>query len=77
MANQLDMCKSLAIRQLHQQRFSQREIAQALGVSRGAVIRHLTIESSKSTKAPTGKVPTGSADPNSTKAPTGSHAVQY
>lgn len=76
MANQLDMSKSLAIRQLHQQGLSQREIAQTLGVSRGAVIRHLAAESSNSTKAPTGKVPTGSTYPNGTKAPTGSDAAE-
>jgi hypothetical protein len=76
MANQLDMRKSLAIRQLHQQGLSQREIAQTLGVSRGAVIRHLTQECSNSTKAPTGKVPTGSPDPNSTKVPTGSKSSE-
>lgn len=71
MTNQLNMRKSLTIRQLHQQGLSQREIAQTLGVSRGAVIRHLAGESSNSTKAPTGIVPTGSPDPNSTIVPTG------
>jgi transposase len=39
MADQLDMRKSLAITQLHQQGVSQRDVAQTLGVSRGAVIR--------------------------------------
>jgi transposase len=71
MTNQLDMRKSLAIRQLHQQGMSQRDIAQTLGVSRGAVIRHLDADGSNSTKAQTGEVPTGSQEPNSTKAPTG------
>jgi len=72
MANQLKMHKSLAIRQLHAQGMSERQVAEALGVSRGAVRRHLAAPGANSTKAPTGEVPTGSLDPNSTKAPTGS-----
>jgi len=74
MANQLKMHKSLAIRQLHAQGMSERQVAEALGVSRGAVRRHLAAPAANSTKAPTGEVPTGSLDPNSTKAPTGSAA---
>lgn len=54
MANQLGMEKSLAIKQLWAQGLSQREIVKALGVSRGAVIRHTQGEASNSTKAPTG-----------------------
>ena len=40
------------------------------------MIRHLTHECSNSTKAPTGKVPTGSPEPNSTKVPTGSESSE-
>jgi len=75
MANQLDMRKSLAIKQLHKQGMSQRNIAQTLGVSRGAVIRHLDADCTNSTKAQTGEVPTGFQESNSTKAPTGSKAT--
>lgn len=75
MANQLAMDKSLAINNLRDAGYSQRRIAKTLGVSRGAVRRHLAGETSNSTKAPTGlsdQAPTGSADSNSTIAPTGS-----
>ena len=41
MANHLGMDKSLAINQLHAAGYSQRRIARALKVSRGAVKRHL------------------------------------
>ncbi|XZE43827.1 IS21 family transposase [Pirellulaceae bacterium SH467] len=61
------MDKSLAIKQLRQQGLSQRAIAITLGVSRGAVIRHLAELASDDAKAPT-----GSESPNSTKVPTGS-----
>jgi CRP-like cAMP-binding protein len=72
MANQLKMHKSLAIQQLRDQGMSGRQIAEALGVSRGAVSRQLAALGANRTKAPTGEVPTGSLDSNSTKAPTGS-----
>jgi transposase-like protein len=72
MVNQLSIDKSLAIKHLREQGMSQRAIARALGVSRGAVRRHWQPENSNSTKAPTGKAPTGSCGSNSTKAPTGS-----
>jgi hypothetical protein len=75
MANQLAMDKSFAISNLRDAGYSERRIAEAIGVSRGAVRRHLTGESSNSTTAPTApsnQTPTGSADPNSTAAPTGS-----
>jgi transposase len=75
MANQLAMDKSCAINNLHSAGYSERRIAQALGVSRGAVRRHLRRPDSNGTKAPTGSgdsAPTGSGDSNSTKAPTGS-----
>jgi hypothetical protein len=53
MANQLAMDKSLAINNLRNAGYSERRIAKTLGVSRGAVRRHLTSESSNSTKAST------------------------
>jgi len=75
MANQLAMDKSFAINNLHAAGYSQRRIAETLGVSRGAVRRHLREADSNSTTAPTGssdQAPTGSHDSNGTKAPTGS-----
>jgi transposase len=71
MVNQLGMEKSLAIKQLRAQGLSQREIVKALGVSRGAVIRHTRPEDSNSTKAPTGSGEILESS-NGTKAPTGS-----
>ena len=79
MANQLAMDKSLAINNLRDAGYSQRRIAKTLGVSRGAVRRHLAGESSNRTIAPTAPIalaPTGSADSNSTTAPTGSDQSQ-
>ncbi|WP_040764727.1 hypothetical protein, partial [Novipirellula maiorica] len=73
------MDKSLAINNLRNAGYSERRIAKTLSVSRGAVRRHLTSESSNSTKAPTtpsDTAPTGPADSNSTIAPTGSHRPQ-
>lgn len=75
MANQLTMDKSLAINNLRAAGYSERRIAETLGVSRGAVRRHLQPAKPNSTKAPTGsdnQAPTGSPNSNSTKAPTGS-----
>jgi len=75
MANQLAMDKSFAINNLRAAGYSERRIAHAIGVSRGAVRRHLRRSDSNSTTAPTGcndQAPTGSGDPNSTMAPTGS-----
>jgi hypothetical protein len=74
MANRLAMLKSQGIQSLAAAGHSERAIAEALGVSRGAVRRHLGREGSKRTKAPTGEAPTGSEGPNGTKAPTGSEA---
>ncbi len=54
MANQLTVHKSLAIRQLHAQGKSERQVAEALGGARGAVRRHLAAPAANSTKAPTG-----------------------
>ena len=75
MSNQLGMDKLRAIRQLHAAGYSKRRIARTLGVSRGAVSRHLDKIGSNSTKAPTGseaQALTGSKISNSTTAPTGS-----
>ena len=75
MANQLAMDKSFAINNLRAAGYSERRIAQTLGVSRGAVRRHLREADSNGTKAPTGssdQTQAGSDDPNGTKAPTGS-----
>jgi len=70
-ANRLSMDKSLAIQNLRSAGYSERRIAQTLGVSRGAVRRHLAGQGSNSTKAQTGSAQTGSEEPNSTKAQTG------
>ena len=71
MANRLSMLKSQGIQSLAAAGHSERAIAKALRVSRGAVRRHLGRDGSKRTKAPTGEAPTGSAGSNGTKAPTG------
>ena len=54
MANRLAMDKVHAIKSLHAQGMSERRIAEAVGVSRKAVRRHLGRVRSKETKAPTG-----------------------
>jgi len=75
MANQLAMDKSLAINNLRAAGYSQRRIARTLGVSRGAVRRHLREADPNGTTAQTGssgQAPTGSDEANSTTAPTGS-----
>lgn len=66
MANHLKVAKVSSIKELHGQGWSQRRIAEELGVSRGAVSRHLRTVSNES------KAPTGSGDSNRAKAPTGS-----
>ncbi|MBM3965377.1 MAG: IS21 family transposase [Planctomycetes bacterium] len=67
MANQLAMDKVQAVKHLAQSGFSERRIAEQLGISRKAVRHHLGRNRPKDTKAPTGS--TCSKD---TKAPTGS-----
>ena len=65
MANRLGMDKSLAIQQLRAAGYSERRIAKTLGISRGAVRRHLADIRSNSTKAQTGSgevAQTGSGD---------------
>lgn len=77
MANQLAMDKSFAINNLRAAGYSERRIADTLGVSRGAVRRHLRARKPNSTKAPTvpsEQAPTGSQDSNGTKVPTGAGA---
>ena len=71
MANQLRMDKSLSIKTLHASGMSERAISESVGVSRGAVRRHLAGISSNGTTAPPGQAPPGSASPNGTTAPTG------
>lgn len=68
MANHLKVAKVLSIRELHAQGWSQRRIARELGISRGAVSRHLRAASNEA------KAPTGSEDSNRAKAPTGSES---
>jgi transposase len=72
MANHLSMAKCNGIVGLHQEGWSQRRIAEALGIDRKTVRRQLASEAAKGTKAPTGKAPTGSDDSKGAKAPTGS-----
>jgi IS30 family transposase len=66
------MDKSLAMKELHAARYSERRIAETLNVSRGAVRRHLAEQAANSTRAQTGPAQTGSDGANSTKAQTGS-----
>lgn len=54
MANHLSVTKSNQIKRLRQEGLSQRQIADAVGVDRKTVRRHLSEEDSKGTKAPTG-----------------------
>ena len=75
MARQLAMDKVQAIKHLHQAGYSERRIAEQLGISRKAVRHHLGRGGSKDTKAPTGSALTGSEVPKDTKAPTGSSAA--
>lgn len=88
MANRLKVAKVSTIQDLHAQGWSQRRIARELGISRGAVARHLQAAANEA-KAPLGsessngaKAPPGSGDPaeapnratSQTKAPTGSRS---
>jgi transposase len=63
MANVLAMAKVSGILGLHQEGWSQRRIAEALGIDRKTVAAYLTAEASKRAKAPTGEAPTGSGQP--------------
>lgn len=88
MANRLTVAKVLSVKQLHEQGWSKRRIARELGISRGAVDRHLAEaaqngisipEEGISNRATSTKAPTGSEDTardsnraTSEKAPTGS-----
>lgn len=70
MANQLAMDKVQAVKHLEQLGYSERRIADQLGISRTAVRNHLGRNRAKDTKAPT-----GSEIPKDTKAPAGSVAT--
>ncbi len=63
MANYLAMSKINGILDLHREGWSQRRIAEALGVDRKTVAAHLAAKAAKRAKAPTGEAPTGSAGP--------------
>ena len=67
MARRLGMLKSQGIKPLGEAGRPKREFAQVMGVSRGAVRRHLGREEANRTKACT-----DSEEPNGTKTPTGS-----
>lgn len=76
MANRLAMDKSLAIHNLRSAGYSERRIAQTLGISRGAVRRHLAAEISNRTTAQTGQgaeAQSRPGDPNGTRAQTGAN----
>jgi transposase len=72
MVNRLTMAKVTGILTLHQQGWSGRRIAEALGVDRKTVAEHLRAEASKRATAPPGEAPLGSQDSNWAKAPLGS-----
>lgn len=72
MANHLSMAKVNGILELHQAGWSQRRIAETLGIDRKTVGLHLAAEAAKRAKAPTGEAPTGSEVSKRAKAPTGS-----
>ena len=79
MANRLAMDKSLAIHNLRSAGYSERRIAQTLGISRGAVRRHLAAEISNRTTAQTGGTAGASrqlGDPDENRAQTGTNG-QY
>ena len=67
MARRLGMLKSQGIKALGEAGRPKREFAQVMGVSRGAVRRHLGREEANRTKACT-----DAEEPNGTKTPTGS-----
>ncbi len=66
MANHLSMDKSFAIINLRDAGYSERRIAETLGVSRGAVRRHLRRQVANSTTART-DLGTGPLDSNGNK----------
>ena len=72
MANHLSMAKVNGILELHQAGWSQRRIAETLGIDRKTVGLHLSAEAAKRAKATTGEAPTGSEVSKRAKAPTGS-----
>lgn len=66
MANRLKVAKVSSIQELHARGWSQRRIARELGVSRGAVARHLRAAANEA------RTPSRSSGSNGAKAPTGS-----
>jgi transposase len=60
---------------LHREGWSQRRIAEALGIDRKTVGAHLAAAASKRANAPTGEAPTGSDESKRATAPTGSEVV--
>lgn len=72
MAHHLSMDKVQAVLHLRSLGWSQRRIAENLGIDRKAVRRHLKRGGAKGTEAPPGEAPTGSEDSKGTKAPPGS-----
>jgi len=70
MANRLKVAKVLSIKALHEAGWSQRRIAREVGVSRGAVARHLQTNSNEA-KAPLGSSSEAEGS-NRAKAPAGS-----
>ena len=71
MANHLTMALVDTIRSLHQRGWSQRRIAEELGIHRETVARHLGLAAeSKPANAPTGKRPKSSSS-KPAKAPPG------
>jgi len=68
MANRLKVANVFSIKSLHEAGWSQRRIAREVGVSRGAVARHLQKLSNDA------KASIESADSNGAKAPTGSRS---
>jgi len=73
MANRLAMDKALAIHNLRSSGYSERRIAQTLGISRGAVRRHLSEPNPNRTTAQTGPATEAQSpieDSNSTRAQT-------
>jgi IS30 family transposase len=77
-ANHLSVTKSNAIKKLHQQGQSQREIADALNVDRKTVRRHLAVDPASDRASNESKgtgAPTGSGDPGDSAKPTKSASV--
>ena len=80
MANHLSVTKSNAIKKLHQQGQSQREIADALNVDRKTVRRHLAVDPASDQASNESKgtgAPTGSGDPSDSAKPTWMSSLRH